>query len=194
MYFALSWKKFDFVVTPSEFRDVFSREDFVFLANRIREKTQSKITPKEQVFSDYERYFERIILCEDGRTNELWDDEVRLYLIDGEDKLYFDDRARGKAGGEFEILDSTEPCATLAPFYLLYNDEKKRLSTAYFEPDGVFGLRLAYPKTVSLRDENGELGGNYETDDYEMSHVYTQLVAGIKSLLKRRKSKMLAAP
>ena len=74
MYFALSWKKFDFVVTPSEFRDVFSREDFVFLANRIREKTQSKIMPKEQVFSDYERYFERIILREDGRTSELWYD------------------------------------------------------------------------------------------------------------------------
>ena len=92
---------------------------------------------------------------------------MRLYLIDGEDKLYFDDSL------EVKILYSTKPCATLAPFNLLYNDEKKRLSTAYFEPDGVFGLRLAYPKTVSLRDENGELGGNYETDDYEMSHVYT---------------------
>ena len=187
MYFALSWKKFDVVVPRSEFRDVFSREDFVFLANRIREKTQSKITPKEQVFSDYERYFERIILREDGRTNELWDDEVRLYLIDGEDKLYFDDSLEGKAGGEFKILDSTKPCATLAPFNLLYNDEKKRLSTAYFEPSGVFGLRLAYPKTVSLRDENGELGGSYETDDYEMSHVYTQLVASIKKLAKKAK-------
>ena len=75
-------KKFDFVITPSEFRGVFNREDFVFLANRIREKTQSKIIFKEQVFSDYERYFERIILREDGRKNELWDDEVRLYLID----------------------------------------------------------------------------------------------------------------
>lgn len=69
MYFALSWKKFDFVITPSEFCGVFSREDFVFLADRIREKTQSKIIFKEQVFSDYERYFERIILREDGRTN-----------------------------------------------------------------------------------------------------------------------------
>ena len=181
MYFALSWKKFDFVVTPSEFRDVFSREDFVFLANRIREKTQSKITPKEQVFSDYERYFERIILRENGRTSELWDDEVRLHLIDGEDKLYFDDSLGVK------ILYSAKPCATLAPFNLLYNDEKKRLSTAYFEPDGVFGLRLAYPKTVSLRDENGELGGNYETDDYEMSRIYTQLVASIKKLAKKAK-------
>ena len=187
MYFALSWKKFDFVVTPSEFRGIFSREDFVFLADRVREKTQSKIISKEQVFSDYERYFERIILREDGRTSELWDDEVRIYLIDGEDKLYFDDSLEGKAGGEFKILDSTKPCAKLAPFNLLYNDEKKRLSTAYFEPDGVFGLRLAYPKTVSLRDENGELGGNYETDDYEMSRIYTQLVASIKKLAKKAK-------
>lgn len=187
MYFALSWKKFDFVVTPSEFRGIFSREDFVFLANRIREKTQSKITPKEQVFSDYERYFERIILREDGRTSELWDDEVRIYLIDGEDKLCSDDSLEGKAEGEFKILDSAKPCAKLAPFNLLYNDEKKRLSTAYFEPDGVFGLRLAYPKTVSLRDENGELGGNYETDDYEMSRIYTQLVASIKKLAKKAK-------
>ncbi|WP_297965903.1 hypothetical protein [uncultured Campylobacter sp.] len=40
MSFALSWKKIDFVVTPSEFRSVFSRENFVFLADRIREKTQ----------------------------------------------------------------------------------------------------------------------------------------------------------
>ena len=118
---------------------------------------------------------------EDGRTSELWDDEVRLHLIDGEDKLYFDDSLGVK------ILYSTKPCATLAPFNLLYNDEKKRLSTAYFEPDGVFGLRLAYPKTVSLRDENGELGGSYETDDYEMSHVYTQLVASIKKLAKKAK-------
>ena len=46
---------------------------------------------------------------EDGWTNELWDDEVRLYLIDGEDKLYFDDRVEGKVGGEFKILDSTKP-------------------------------------------------------------------------------------
>ena len=181
MYFALSWKKFDFVITPSEFRGVFSREDFVFLADRVREKTQSKIISKEQVFSDYERYFERIILREDGRTSELWDDEVRLHLIDGEDKLYFDDSLGVK------ILYSTKPCATLAPFNLLYNDEKKRLSTAYFEPDGVFGLRLAYPKTVSLRDENGKLGGSYETDDYEMSHVYTQLVASIKKFAKKAK-------
>ena len=42
MSFALSWKKFDFVITPSEFRSVFSRDDFVFLADRVREKTQSK--------------------------------------------------------------------------------------------------------------------------------------------------------
>lgn len=47
MYFALSWKKFDFVVTPSEFSGVFSRDDFVFLADRVREKTQSKIISKE---------------------------------------------------------------------------------------------------------------------------------------------------
>ena len=187
MSFALSWKKFDFVVTPSEFRDVFSREDFVFLADRVREKTQSKIISKEQVFSDYERYFERIILREDGRTNELWDDEVRLYLIDGEDKLCSDYSLEGKAEGEFKILDSAKPCAKLAPFNLLYNDEKKRLSTAYFEPDGVFGLRLAYPKTLSLRGENGELGGSYETDDYEMSRIYTQLVANIKKLAKKAK-------
>lgn len=187
MYFALSWKKFDFVVTPSEFRGIFSREDFVFLADRVREKTQSKIISKEQVFSDYERYFERIILREDGRTNELWDDEVRLYLIDGEDKLCSDYSLEGKAEGEFKILDSAKPCAKLAPFNLLYNDEKKRLSTAYFEPDGVFGLRLAYPKTLSLRDENGELGGSYETDDYEMSRIYTQLVANIKKLAKKAK-------
>ena len=118
MYFALSWKKFDFVVTPSEFRGVFSREDFVFLANRVREKTQSKITPKEQVFSDYERYFERIILREDRRTSELWDDEVRLHLIDGEDKLCSDYSLEGEAGGEFKILDSAKPCAKLAPFNL----------------------------------------------------------------------------
>ena len=51
MYFALSWKKFDFVVTPSEFRDVFGREDFVFLADRVREKTQSKIISKDQVLT-----------------------------------------------------------------------------------------------------------------------------------------------
>ena len=70
---------------------------------------------------------------------------------------------------------------------MLYNNEKKRLSTAYFEPGGVFGLRLAYPKTVSLRGENGELGGNNEKDYYEMSRVYTQLVASIKKLAKKAK-------
>lgn len=49
MYFALSWKKFDFVVTPSEFRGVFSREDFVFLANRIRaKKRRVRLRPKSK--------------------------------------------------------------------------------------------------------------------------------------------------
>ena len=48
MYFALSWKKFDFVVTPSEFRDVFSREDFVFLADRIREKRRVRLRQKSK--------------------------------------------------------------------------------------------------------------------------------------------------
>ena len=51
MSFALSWKKFDFVITPSEFRSVFSRDDFVFLADRVREKTQSKIISKDQVLT-----------------------------------------------------------------------------------------------------------------------------------------------
>ena len=48
MYFALSWKKFDFVITPSEFSGVFSRDDFVFLANRIREKRRVRLYPKSK--------------------------------------------------------------------------------------------------------------------------------------------------
>lgn len=61
------------------------------------------------------------------------------------------------------------------------------LSTIYFEPESTFGLRLTYPKTISLADKNNNLRGNYDTEKYPMCVIFNDIINRIKKISHKAK-------
>lgn len=55
MYFANSWHKFNFVITPEEFEAIFNREDFEFVTNNTRVNIDYSHTEKQEIFEAYQQ-------------------------------------------------------------------------------------------------------------------------------------------
>jgi len=90
-------------------------------------------------------------------------------MIDQTKKLIFLEVEDNKKDAvKYKRVRTKEPFMNLDPFYLLYKKEKNLLSTIYHAPENTFGLKLTYPKTISLADKNDNLRGNYDTEKYPM--------------------------
>ena len=61
------------------------------------------------------------------------------------------------------------------------------LSTIYHAPENTFGLKLTYPKTISLADKNNNLRGNYSTEKYPMYAIFEDIIKQIKKISHKAK-------
>ena len=191
MYFANTWHKFNFVITPQEFEAIFGRDDYEFVIHNTRVGIDYTHTEKQEIFAAYRLYFEKILRNEaeyDHKTLNTIVDTMRQGMIDQTSKLAFPEVVLGgKVSEEYKLVRSKEPFMELDPFYLLYQQGKQQLSTAYFESQNAFGLQLSYPKTISLADKNDNLRGNYSTDAYPMCAIYQDIVKNIKKTSHKAK-------
>ena len=159
MYFANTWhKSFNFVITPEEFEAVFSRDDYEFVISNMLVDIDYISTEKQEIFSAYQQYYEKILLREEKYNHKiLWtiEDKMRQSMIDQTKKLIFlEVEGNKKDAVKYKGVRTKEPFMNIAPFYLLYIKEKNLLSTIYHAPENTFGLKLTYPKTISLADKN----------------------------------------
>ncbi|AVM50016.1 hypothetical protein [Capnocytophaga sp. oral taxon 878] len=191
MYFGNTWHKFYFVITPEEFETIFGREDCEFVTNNTRVNIDYFGTEKQEIFAAYQQYYEKILLREekyDHKTLASVEDAMRQGMIDQIEKLIFPEVVLGgKVSEEYKLVRSKEPFMEIDPFHLLYKKEKNLLSTIYHQPENVFGLRLTYPKTISLKDKNDNLKGNYATEKYPMCTIFKDIVKHIKKVSHKAK-------
>ncbi|MEB3005869.1 hypothetical protein [Capnocytophaga sp. G2] len=192
MYSVNTWhKKFNFVITPEEFEAIFSREDYEFVTNNMRVDMDYISTEKQEIFTAYQQYYEKILLREEKYNHKIlcpFENKMRQSMIDQTQKLIFPEVIlNGKVSDKYKLVRSKEPFMNIDPFHLLYIKEKKLLSTIYFEPESTFGLRLTYPKTISLADKNNNLRGNYDTEKYPMCVIFNDIVNRIKKISHKAK-------
>ena len=57
MYFANTWHKFNFVITPQEFEAIFGRDDYEFVIHNTRVGIDYTHTEKQEIFAAYRLYF-----------------------------------------------------------------------------------------------------------------------------------------
>ena len=92
MYFANSWHKFNFVITPEEFEMIFNREDFEFVINNTRVNIGYSHTEKQKIFTAYQQYYEKVLIRGEKYEHEaLWKivNAMRQGMIDQTKKLIF---------------------------------------------------------------------------------------------------------
>ena len=192
MYFANTWhKSFNFVITPEEFEAIFNREDFEFVTNNTRVNIDYSRTEKQEIFSAYKLYYEKVLTSREKYEHEaLWKivNAMRQGMIDQTKKLIFAEVVlSGKVSDEYKLVRCKEPFMEIDPFCLLYKKEKNLLSTIYHEPENVFGLQISYPKTISLADKNDNLRGNYSTEKYPMYVIFKDIIKQIKKISHKAK-------
>ena len=192
MYSVNTWhKKFNFVITPEEFEAIFSREDYEFVTNNMRVDMDYISTEKQEIFTAYQQYYEKILLREEKYNHKIlcpFENKMRQSMIDQTQKLIFPEVIlNGKVSDKYKLVRSKEPFMNIDPFHLLYIKEKKLLSTIYFEPESTIGLRLTYPKTISLADKNNNLRGNYDTEKYPMCVIFNDIINRIKKISHKAK-------
>lgn len=191
MYFANTWNKFHFVITPEEFRQLFDSESFDFVITNTRVEMDYQFSPKEPIFMAYQRFFDEIILRQDEPTaQERWNIEqhIHISLLDDYRKLNFEPFvAKNENGKMYKRVEPTEPVINISPLDLLFDKEKQKLSVAYMNREGVLGLMLSYPKTISKKSKNGNLYGNFSTENYKTATIYQELITAIKKLCKKAK-------
>ena len=202
MYFANTWhKSFNFVITPEEFEAVFSREDFEFVTNNTRVNIDYSHTEKQDIFEAYQQYYEKVLTNGEKYEHEaLWKivNAMRQGMIDQTKKIIFAEVVlSGKISDEYKLVCCKEPFMEIDPFCLLYKKEKNLLSTIYHAPENTFGLKLTYPKTISLADKNDNLRGNYSTEKYPMYAIFKDIIKQIKKIshkAKMMKGELLLKP
>ena len=192
MYFANTWhKSFNFVITPEEFKAVFSRDDYEFVISNMLVDMDYISTEKQEIFNAYQQYYEKILLREEKYNHKiLWtiEGEMRQSMIDQTKKLIFLEVEDNKKDAvKYKQVRTKEPFMKIAPFYLLYIKEKNLLSTIYHAPENTFGLKLTYPKTISLADKNNKLRGNYDTEKYPMYAIFKDIIKQIKKISHKAK-------
>jgi hypothetical protein len=191
MYFANSWHKFNFVITPEEFEAIFNREDFEFVTNNTRINIDYSHTEKQEIFEAYQQYYEKVLTSGEKYEHEaLWKivNAMRQGMIDQTKKLIFPEVVLSdKVSDEYKLVRCKEPFMNIDPFCLLYKKEKNLLSTIYHEPENVFGLQINYPKTISLADKNDNLRGNYSTEKYPMCMIFKNIIKQIKKISHKAK-------
>ena len=191
MYFGNSWHKFNFVITPEEFEAIFNREDFEFVTNNTRVNIDYSHTEKQEIFSAYKLYYEKVLTSgEKYEHKALWKivNAMLQGMIDQTKKLIsLEVVLSGEVSDEYKLVRCKEPFMEIAPFYLLYKKEKNLLSTIYHEPENVFGLQINYPKTISLKDKNDNLRGNYDTEKYPMCAIFKDIIKQIKKISHKTK-------
>ena len=191
MYFANSWHKFNFVITPKEFEMIFNQEDFEFVINNTRVNIGYSHTEKQKIFTAYQQYYEKVLTSREKYEHEaLWKivNAMRQGMIDQTKKLIFVEVVlSGKVSDEYKLVHCKEPFMNIDPFCLLYKKEKNLLSTIYHEPENIFGLQISYPKTISLADKNNNLRGNYDTEKYPMYAIFEDIIKQIKKISHKAK-------
>ena len=192
MYFANTWhKSFNFVITPEEFEMIFNREYFEFVTNNTQVNIDYSHTEKQEIFEAYQQYYEKVLTSGEKYEHEaLWKivNAMRQGMIDQTKKLIFPEVVlSGKVSDKYKLVRSKEPFMNIDPFYLLYKKEKNLLSTIYHAPENTFGLKLTYPKTISLADKNDNLRGNYSTEKYPMYAIFKDIIKQIKKISHKAK-------
>lgn len=180
------WNKFNFILTPKEFQEIFEGLTYAFIKTCSRVENDYKESNKKDIFEGYEMFFNQILIGQTALTKEkVWSIEqtIRISVTDDINKISFSvcENER-KERLPFKVLEPTEPVINIAPFYLYWSAEQEKMSVASLNAKGVIGLQLSFPKYVSFNYED-----YVDTSSYKTAELYAILIGRIKEISKKAK-------
>lgn len=183
------WSTFSFILTPAEFELLFKDLQFNFVIDNERVEIDYQQTEKSIVFNGYKQFFEQILTGKKKLSEKAkWEIEslIRISIIDDLKKIEFDDiiGKKGLVSKDYKLVRPIEPVINIGPFYITLTGNEK-LSTTFFNTDGIIGLQLSYPKAVSWKTDNFETV--QDTKSFPASQLFEVLVKRIKSVAHKAK-------
>lgn len=186
-YRVLKWKKFKFTVHPVEFEKVFEGLEFFIAITNTRVDEHYQITDKTSIFSQYKRYYEKIISGEEWQNDD-WKLNIHTSLTDSPKHIRFEKFERNEHGERktFKRSIQLEPVINIAPFSLQI-DHKERLTVMLFDHshNSNIGLEMSYPKEIQYL----ESGNIISTEKLSTHALYLELTKRIKKISKKAKAK-----
>lgn len=188
-YFGKGWNTFNFILTPTEFEQVFNDLKFSFVINNKRVDLDYQETSKDFIFNAYHDFFKHILIGQkELNQKQRWDIErlIRISMIDDIKKIGFGNIVdkNGVVSPDFKLVEPMEPVINISPFYLTLRGDDK-LSTIFMNEEGIIGLQLTYPKLVSWKADN--FTSDQETKLFATSQLFADLVKQIKRVAHKAK-------
>lgn len=180
------WNKFNFILTPKEFQEIFEDLTCAFIKPCTRVENDYKESNKKDIFEGYDMFFNQILIGQTELTNEKAlsiEQVIRVSVTDDINKVSYR-ICENKRGGTlpFKVLEPTEPVINIAPFYLYWSAEQEKMSVASLNAKGIIGLQLSFPKYVSFNYED-----YVDTSIYKTAELYATLIGRIKEISKKAK-------
>lgn len=180
------WNLFYFILTPDEFEQLFDGLTYSIINTSERVDKDYKETAKQEFFEAYRAFFDNILIGQQLlNRQQRWNIEKPIHesIIANIDKINFTDIVDEKGNPiPYKRTERLEPVINIDPFYLFWSAEREKLSVIYSNEPGIIGLRLSYPKYVSLDNSN-----YIETLTYETVSIYETLVKRIKKISRKAK-------
>lgn len=178
-YYRLTTKKFHFIVTPDELRQLLDGFHHVAFTGGV-EPGYTESNPND-LFSTYDTLYQKLkngekLVWRNDHPIVSWTTGITQHL---ENCLY-------KAGGIRWIPDFEEPCPHLDTFcFLPWNGQLSTAFAVFQFPENICGLCLYFDSKVEFKDTSHKhapgVADYTEFDDYE---AYEQLLARIKAITK----------
>lgn len=178
-YYALTHKKYHFIITPEELRLLLQEYHHVIVNTGVY-KNYTESDPDEFILS-YEALYSRL---KEGEKI-VWENDYRIAISTIGITKHLENCIY-KPSNRLSSPNFLEPCPWISTFCFAF--WKDRISTAFDVcqfPQNICGLCLCFPTKVDYLEENSkhEKGITYSTefDDYE---TYEKLVSEIKKITK----------
>lgn len=182
------WNNFNFILTPEEFKSIFSELKFIFLITNTRVPIDYIATDSSYIFDSYSTFFDKIVVRkEELDRKEHWTYEIRISITDDITKIKFEEITdkKGIVSDEYKLVKPAEPVINVSPFYLSFFKEKESLSVAYMNTEGTIGLELTYPKVVSFRAD--KFTTTIDAHTFSTYNLFNALVKNIKAISNKAK-------
>lgn len=186
-YQGLKWKKFKFILHPSEFEKLFENLEYFIAITNTRVNENYQIKEKTSIFLQYQLYYEKVTSGKEWKDDD-WKLNIHTSLTDNPQYINYE-KFEHKEDLEIKIFKRSiqiEPVINISPFSLQL-DSKKKLTVQFSDHkhNSNIGLEISYPKEIIYL----ESGNIISTENLSTYKLYLELIKRIKKTSKKSKAK-----
>ena len=184
-YSGLNWLKFNFVLHPSELKEIFNELNYFIAITNRRVDEDYQIRDKTSIFTDYKAYYDKIISGEEW-LKEDWKLDIYTQITDNPELVNYEvfEIEEENEIKKFKRAIQLEPVINVSPFNLTVQNDK--LSVAFHDStrNSHLGIQLTYPKEIIYLETKEVLS----TEQLSTFQLYSELIKLIKKKCKKAKA------